>query len=748
MLNFGSRALALFLALFVLVPGAALAGTTVSGEDPEDIGEPLTISPDMSAAPDRVVSDQPAGAVAFIQRMPVDKRVNSVALGPFSIPETCAATIYAHLRVYEHPYRMLRKPPYSDVPEPQEVGRGAFPVLFNRNQFAIGRWPTEEPIEFKAGRAYSFDINLSGPTTAPPEGQSVWPSSCYSNTLRRQMWSHYRHPDADFTVVNAADLPCESTDGPVSLPTVRFYAWPNSDPAWHTSGEDAQVANDLCLTAAEHAGQYPDPQNVGYWMQAHTYVSDSAYHPTFDSRGHMADTAAKVAASISQSLCDSGPYAMEEHSTGQSIYQIDPNWFSPPGEMWSGVRMARCYQTTYAPPGAQVPHGWYYGLPLDQYSYVPFDIYVSLDPAHVAPGSTDPRELFGDANPANPDAARCDNLDPVNCATGNFHQSFTDLALPGRGIGVSAERTYNAQAAALGDVGSFGRGWSSDIDASVIPAGDEGAMTVRHGNGASAPFSAGSTPDAFAGGAEWVRSRLERVDGGALRYELPNRTKVWFDDAGRAIKTSDRGGRQTLLTRNSAGKVTTLSAGGRELTYTYNSGGFVASVSDGTGRSVTYDYDGDKLVSVTDPAGKTTTFTYDGDGRMTSFETPRGALVQNSYDSLSRVTQQTDPLGNASTLEYSRSTTGTRTKLTDRQGNVTIKRFARGLPISITRAHGTPHATTVRMDYDHRAQLRILTDEAGNQTRYRYDANGQTTAVTDAEGRRTTFVWDEGLLSR
>lgn len=743
--------LLLIAVMMAALPGSAFAATVVTGTDPEDAGEPLTIAPDLTTPPTKTLENESAGPVAWIQRMPVDKSVNSIQLGPFSIPETCAATVYAHLRVLEHPYKMLRRPAYGDVPDVEEVGKSAFPVLFNRSRFTIGRWPTEKPIRFKKDHAYSFEINLSGPTAAPPEGET-WDWSCYNNVLRRQMWEHHKFVRdmgplggiQEFSLVNSADLPCEYTDGPVSLPTVRFFAQPGVDPGWENSGNDDATANDLCLSAVEHAGDPVDTDD-GRWMQAHTYVSDTSYHASYYNRAHVAPTEPEVIFEIIKPIC--GGYTPGEEQTYIDWWQIDPNWFSPPAIMWAGERMVRCYQTTYAPPGEQVEEGWYYGLPVERETYEPFDIYVSLDPAHVSPGATDPRELFGDVNPANPDAARCDALDPVNCATGNFHETTTDLALPGRGIGVSVERTYNAQGAAMGDIGSFGRGWASDIDAAVLPAGNQDDVTVRHGNGATAPFLKGQGTGEFAGG-EWVRSKLEKKPDDTFDYELPNHTKLWFDEDGRIVKTADRVGRETIIDRHSSGQVDTISAGGRTFTYSYNGSGYVSGISDGTGRSVSYGYTGDKLTSFTDVAGRTTDYVYDSQGRMTSFTTPRGATVENEYDSLSRVTKQTDPLGEESTLVYTRTTTGTRTKITDREGNITVKRFAHDLPVSITRAWGTPDAATVKMDYDHRSQLRAATDEAGNETRFTYDADGNVKSTTDAEGRRTDFTWSDDLLVR
>ena len=54
---------------------------------------------------------------------------------------------------------------------------------------------------------------------------------------------------------------------------------------------------------------------------------------------------------------------------------------------------------------------------------------------------------------------------PVNCATGNFWHTFTDLTVPGRGPALDFNRTYNSQDA--GTDGPFGPGWTSSYTMSL-----------------------------------------------------------------------------------------------------------------------------------------------------------------------------------------------------------------------------------------------------------------------------------------
>ncbi len=66
-----------------------------------------------------------------------------------------------------------------------------------------------------------------------------------------------------------------------------------------------------------------------------------------------------------------------------------------------------------------------------------------------------------DANPTG-----CTSGDPIDCASGDFWQTFTDVNVAGRGPGLDLTRTYNDQTAAPNDPtvapakGIFGYGWS------------------------------------------------------------------------------------------------------------------------------------------------------------------------------------------------------------------------------------------------------------------------------------------------
>src|SRR5262249_8216220 len=108
--------------------------------------------------------------------------------------------------------------------------------------------------------------------------------------------------------------------------------------------------------------------------------------------------------------------------------------------------------------------------------------YILVSPGTAvrpAPPTTD----MGGGNAAT-NATTCNKTGhPVNCATGNFWHTFTDLAIPGRGPALALQRTYNAQEASTDS--PFGLGWNSSYTMSLAVAGVTGVITVTQENGST-----------------------------------------------------------------------------------------------------------------------------------------------------------------------------------------------------------------------------------------------------------------------
>ena len=99
---------------------------------------------------------------------------------------------------------------------------------------------------------------------------------------------------------------------------------------------------------------------------------------------------------------------------------------------------------------------------------------------------------FGGAdNPSAPGHPHPTCGDPVSCATGNFSETQTDLAVGGRGVGLDLTRTYNSQAAAEEVKGVFGYGWTSSFSDHVVVNKTSKVTTLHQATGSTVPFAEG-----------------------------------------------------------------------------------------------------------------------------------------------------------------------------------------------------------------------------------------------------------------
>lgn len=339
---------------------------------------------------------------------------------------------------------------------------------------------------------------------------------------------------------------------------------------------------------------------------------------------------------------------------------------------------------------------------------------------------------------------------PVDCASGDFWHTFTDVSIPGRGPGLTLTRTYNDLDA--GTLGLFGYGWTSSYeqhltltnsDASITPDGSitvtlgDGSQFVAEPNGTggfSVPLSAGST--------------LVQNSDGTYTLTLHATQVLTFSAIGALLSLSDLNGDRTTLTYNGSSQLTAVTdSAGRTLTLNYGSNGLVASVADPLGRTTTYTYDAtNDLTSVTDPLGRTWTFTYDGSHRMLTMTDPRGGVVTNVYDPTGRVTSQTDADGLTTTYSYTGdnfSSLGGTTTITDPHGNVEVQQYANGFVTTVTKAEGTSAQGTWSYVYDPNTfGVTAATDPNGHVTTNSYDPAGDLLTTTDPLGNETSYTYN------
>jgi len=355
--------------------------------------------------------------------------------------------------------------------------------------------------------------------------------------------------------------------------------------------------------------------------------------------------------------------------------------------------------------------------------------------------------------------------DPVDCATGLFVLSRTDLSVAGT-IPLALTRVYRPSDSTSR---AFGIGANDRYD--IFTIGDMNPYTyqdlilpdggrihfVRTSAGTSwtdAVYTHTATPSAYYGATiRWLNNgwQLKMRDG---------RTMFFAECAGctsarpAALRQfSDRLGNQLTLTRDSYGNLTQISGpDGRYISLTYDSANRATQAQDNIGRIVTYQYDsGGRLAHVTNPDGGVESYTYDSANNMLTVTEPNGqVMVTNQYDSHNRVIKQTLADGGVYQFAYTLDGSGnvTQTSITDPNGNVRQVAFnSSGYSTSVTWASGKPEAQTFTYSRAAGTNLLLSSTDALSRTRsYTYDSTGNVLTATALSGTAqavtTTYTYE------
>lgn len=353
-------------------------------------------------------------------------------------------------------------------------------------------------------------------------------------------------------------------------------------------------------------------------------------------------------------------------------------------------------------------------------------------------------ELWGAANQGEAGPKPCSSGEPVVCATGDFYETATDLAVPGRGMALDLSRTYNAlDAATATGPDALGWGWTDSYAMSLTTNAATGAVTVHQGDGATVTFTLSGSAYTAPG---WVTATLVKNPDGTFNYTLPDQQAYKFSATGQLTSETGRNGYVTSLAYNGSGQLTAVTdPAGRSLDFAYNGSGQLTSVTDPAARQVSYAYDANgNLATVTDPAGAVTTYGYDSSHRLTTLTDPRGGRTTNVYDTSSRVTSQTDPMGRVTSFAYSSGTNTTSTTITDPASNATAETYNQYLQlISLIHGQGSPQAATWNYTYDaYTGEQTSVTDPAGHTTYATWDAQGNLTSLNDPLNRYSSATYD------
>ena len=379
-------------------------------------------------------------------------------------------------------------------------------------------------------------------------------------------------------------------------------------------------------------------------------------------------------------------------------------------------------------------------------------------------GSVTNSQLLGGTNAAMPCSCQAPSTSkhftqwPVNAETGNFWHTFTDLSIPGRGLAINVQRSYNSDPSALAAAGLFGPGWSFSYGMNVTGIGTT-TVTVNQENGATVSFTLSG--GVYTPTSPQMIATLTAV-GSTLVFQRQGRNSFTFDAAsGQLISEKDVNGFVTTVSHPDPSRLVITDAGGRAVTANI-AGGLIRSLTDASNpaRTVaTYNYDAaGNLAEVVDVNGGHTLFGYDSAHRMTTLRTPRfygdtstnpAHVVTNHYDSAGRVDWQTDQLGDKTSFDYASqpgSTTITEPPNANNVSNVVKQTYMGGLLVQETDGidpskTGSGSVWTYAFD-PLTGGVSEITDPNGNRSFNYYDTQGNLLTHVDNAGNVTATTFN------
>jgi RHS repeat-associated protein len=337
--------------------------------------------------------------------------------------------------------------------------------------------------------------------------------------------------------------------------------------------------------------------------------------------------------------------------------------------------------------------------------------------------------------------------DPVDCATGLFLHSATDMTIQDS-VPISVTRTYRQNDPVSR---SFGIGTNLSYNMTLYTPGtaypypdvylilSDGGR-VHYSLYSTSPYTWKNldSPTGFYGSTLVLATSPEQ-----FTITLTDRTTFNFmpHSPNQLTSVVDRNGNTVLIVLSPSGYVSqVISPNGRYIQFTYDASNRITRAADNLSRSVGYTYDASgRLYQVTDQNLKVETYAYDTLNRLTTIKDNRlNTVVTNVYDANNRVSQQT--LADNAVWKFAYATDAnnkvTQTTVTDPRNFVRQDTFnTSGYLTKEVLAFGQPEQQTYVLQRNTSNLLASVTDQLGRVTSYNnYDAYGHPSSVTRLSG--------------
>lgn len=334
--------------------------------------------------------------------------------------------------------------------------------------------------------------------------------------------------------------------------------------------------------------------------------------------------------------------------------------------------------------------------------------------------------------------AQCKTGNPINTATGNDTDTYTDIFVEGRGESdIAIQRTTNSQDERIGPFG-IGSSFNYDIALSVVDNMLLRGAQLRYGDGRTANFrreADGSFTPISPGNFDTLRA-----EGGGFVLRQKDRTTYTFNSTGKLVAISDRNGVATTLEYDGAGKLARISnASGRVVTVQW-AGGLISMIVAPEGKQLQYGYTGNRLTSFTNARGFTMTYQRDAAGRVIGEFTPNGyPHARQEFDDRGRALWQIVGTSERRDFTYDDATRTT----TVRDANNFIITYIYDQQYQITEINDA-RSHSEYFTYDSRGNLRERKDRRGHVWRYDYDINGNRIEQRDPiDGYSSKFYGED-----
>ncbi|MEO0582462.1 MAG: RHS repeat-associated core domain-containing protein [Bacteroidota bacterium] len=329
----------------------------------------------------------------------------------------------------------------------------------------------------------------------------------------------------------------------------------------------------------------------------------------------------------------------------------------------------------------------------------------------------------------------------INSFTGNLFFQRIDLFLPGPGMPIDLNFSYNSYRDTL-DWG-YGAGWTFSYHYRYYPdtAGSQDLIVERPDGRRDLYTFNGSGFDSPAG----IFDTWTETAPGEYVLESKFGMEMYFEDPSHQRITRMR------------------EPNGNELIFTYT-GEALSQISHSSGRSVNLNWQNGRLFQIVDAnvtPQRQWLFIYEQDSLLRFAVNPEFKAIEYVYNSNGLITNMIDRNGDPTYIVYDGSDRVKRIKSCDAELSVTYA-ASQGKTFVVERGSAGEHITRYSFDaegnvlekqgnccgfntnygYDSELNVNTLVDGNGNQTNYGYDSEGNVLALVDPLGASRSFAYE------